>query len=91
MTTTRIYFSDLSWEKQEQIREWVKEEVLEELREEAKEKNKSLENLLKEDYNVGYDMTDEEKKEHWQILVENFLDEQVNQRLGSFYAEASWD
>jgi len=85
-----IYFKDLSFEKQEEIRGWIKEEVIQDLNNEAMEKGKTLDQLLKEDYDVGYDLDEEEKKRNWRILVENFLDRMVEDRLSGWQCVASW-
>jgi hypothetical protein len=85
-----IYFKDLSYEKQEEIKGWIREEVIQDLNNEAMEKGKTFDQLLKEDYDVGYDLTDEEREKHWKILVENFLDEQIENKLGGWQCVASW-
>jgi len=85
-----IYFKDLSFEKQEEIRGWIKEEVIQDLNNEAMEKGKTLNELLEEDYDLGYDLSEEERKKHWKILVENFLDEQIENKLSGWQCVASW-
>jgi hypothetical protein len=86
----RIYFNDLNFEKQEEIRELIKEEVIYNLDNEARKKGITLDELLKDDYNVGGDMNDEDRERHWKGLVESFLDEQIEDKLNGWYCEASW-
>jgi N-acetyl-anhydromuramyl-L-alanine amidase AmpD len=85
-----IYFNDLNFEKQEEIRGWIREEVIQNLNNEAMEKGKTLNQLLEEDYDLGYDLSEEERKRNWQILVENFIDRMVEDRLSGWQCVASW-
>jgi hypothetical protein len=86
----RIGFNDLDFQKQEEIRRLIKEEVIYNLDNEARKKGITLDELLKENYNVGCDMNDEEREIHWKSLVEDFLEEQVEDKLSGWYCEASW-
>jgi len=85
-----IYFNDLNFEKQEEIRGWIREEVIQDLNNEAMEKGKTLDQLLKEDYEMGYDLTDEEKEKYSRILIENFIDRMVEDKLNGWQCVASW-
>jgi N-acetyl-anhydromuramyl-L-alanine amidase AmpD len=85
-----IYFNDLNFEKQEEIKGWIREEVIQDLNNEAMEKGKTLNQLLEEDYDLGYDLSEEERKRNWQILVENFIDRMVEDRLSGWQCVASW-
>ena len=85
-----ISFRDLNYEKQEEIMGWVREEVMQDLNDEAREKEKTLDKLLEEEYDLGYDLSDEERKRNWQILVENFIDRMVEDRLSGWQCVANW-
>jgi hypothetical protein len=86
-----ISFHDLSYEKQEEIREMVKEEVMADLQQEASENKMSIEELLVKKYDVGSDWETKEEKEKWLAVdIRDFIDELVSEKLKNWDCEATW-
>jgi len=72
-----IYFTDLNYNTQQDIIEEIKKRLKEQLEEEAKEKNKSLERLMWEDYDLDYELKEEDKKKVFYLSLDEFLQEKA--------------
>ncbi|MEM3335448.1 MAG: hypothetical protein QXY47_05400 [Thermoplasmata archaeon] len=72
-----IYFTDLNYNAQQDIIEEIKRRLKEQLEEEAKEKNKSLEQLMWQEYDLDYELKEEDKKKVFYLSLDEFLEEKA--------------
>ena len=88
---TEIAFSDLSYEKQQDLIEWVKNILYEDYKEEAEKaknfgQNCSWQEAIVREYSINYQMwndlsRDDLKNYNWELELQDYCEEEAKNRL----------